>query len=205
MQYDEVLSGAKSWDRDSLLRLAEELRTIAKKRAPFRLNDVWKRCGKPECTCNDDPDNRHGPYLVVSYKDINGTRRQVSLGPKYSTENLWHMAESKIPVRYDPAFIVPTGALRREPDDQDKIARGWEKITLTDDEFEHYYGLAVGKDKLGHHHQLWILEEAFNASVQQWRDKQTIAMSRWAMFGVGNIKAISLLDSLLDSGYYLGT
>lgn len=53
--------------------------------------EVFRTCGRKNCKCAVDPDDRHGPYLVVQiYQDKK--QRQVSL--KQDQKELWQKAKN---------------------------------------------------------------------------------------------------------------
>ncbi len=45
------------------------------------VTDRWKKCGKPACRCQRDPDEWHGPYYQWSWK-TGGRTSSVSLSPE---------------------------------------------------------------------------------------------------------------------------
>ncbi len=205
MKTKEVLLWLEAEDRETLLLIRKKASEIIETFRPMRLSSVWKRCGRQECTCNDSLDDRHGPYLNLSYNNDKGERVQRSLGPKWQMEDLWDMSEEGRPVWYEPVFVVPDGALRKVRSQEQRREKGWERRDLSDKEFARYYGLALSEDQMTRTRSLWILQDAYQSAVQSWEDMQEIAISNWATHGVGNLKAIRLLDSLLKSGYFLAS
>ena len=52
--------------------------------------EVFRKCGNPNCKCNQGGDQRHGPYKVIQTK-IDGKQKQVSL--KESEGKYFEMAK----------------------------------------------------------------------------------------------------------------
>lgn len=47
------------------------------------LSETVRRCGKPTCHCQRDPDARHGPHLYLTYRD-DGTSRSLYVPPEHA-------------------------------------------------------------------------------------------------------------------------
>ena len=53
--------------------------------------EVYRTCGRKNCKCFNDKDQRHGPYKVIQIP-LSGKKKQVSI-PK-GKEHLWTMAKN---------------------------------------------------------------------------------------------------------------
>jgi hypothetical protein len=52
---------------------------------------VFRKCGKPNCKCAKNPNDRHGPYLVIQIKNAK-TSKQIAL--RKDQKELWQRAKN---------------------------------------------------------------------------------------------------------------
>jgi hypothetical protein len=60
--------------RTSKRTLIRTLLAAAETMVQGGLSETWRRCGKPACACQRDPDARHGPHLYLTYREDDTSR-----------------------------------------------------------------------------------------------------------------------------------
>lgn len=186
------------WELEDLIREAQERLKAAR---PVYLKEVFKRCGKPGCTCTygDVSEYGHGPYLYAVWSE-NGKQAQKSLGPKFEDEQIQEIRNQPKPQWYD--FRVDQKKIDRMSQE-----RQWEvrERTLEHEEFLAYYGVNPWEDTLNRPRSFKYDRRAYRDALEDWQSSREIALSRFSLYGVGTKRGVSILQGLEEKGCYIIT
>ncbi len=186
-------------DRHELAELIFEANKLLKQFRPYRIKEVFKTCGKPDCLCRKGLE--HGPYLYVSYRDGKKTV-QKSLGLKLTDGDFSDIETAERPDHFDEKYHVlhsSVEGLTREKRNE----LGLKYIALTHEQFEDLYGMHPEEDRFDRPMRLWVDYGQYEADTTAYNDLQRVLWSPWSQFGVGTAKGIDILYTLENRGYYL--
>lgn len=186
-------------DRAELLEIKALVEERLKLMRPFRIMEVLKTCGKEDCSCQDNLDQRHGPYLIAAFVE-DGRQRQKNLGRKYLEAEFRSMAQDGAPSWFN--FVVKKSVYEKVKEDE-RYERGWTKRLLKAQEFEEFYGIHHSEDKFDRPYDLYYSYRRYSIEVGRWSDKIDVLESEFRAFGVGTQKGVAILRGLLSRGYYL--
>lgn len=197
----EITNDLSELSRDDLKFLVYRASQLLKGMRKLRIKRLFKRCGKPGCTCTQGEltDYGHGPYLYAIWSE-NGKRRQKSLGRIYHEWEFKRMAGTELPVWFEKRFLVS------EKEYLAKTLEGrWscKERSLDDAEFLAFYNILPDEDKVGRPRRLRYHQDKFDAAVSEALDQQTRGENEFQHYGIGTLRGVLHLRSMLAKGFYL--
>lgn len=197
----EMLNDLLGLNRKDLELLINEATRLFRSMRKIRIKRIFKRCGKPGCTCEKGEltDYGHGPYLYAIWSE-DGKARQMSLGRAFHERELETMANAVPPVWFDKRFLVS-----QKQYDALKPQRRWscKEWSLTDAEFLTFYNIPPHEDNVGRPRKLRYDKDKYDTEFSRTRDKHEISFSEFRRYGVGTLRGVFLLRSMLARGFYL--
>lgn len=192
--------------RNELIELQVQIKNRLKEFKPFRIREVYRRCGVEDCYCMDGPSNNewgnlHGPYLYVSWR-AEGKTKTISLGRKYTQDEIAKISTKTRPDWQDYYTVSPKEYYQLS---EDKRRELW-SITLSDSQFEAFHGLPRHEDTMDRYTKFYGSQAQHDRYWGEWNeieDNQKLASSEWTRFGVGTSKGVKILNGLIRDGYYL--
>lgn len=181
----------QSLDRPGLIALKAQVEDEIKRRVPIKIREIYKRCGKADCTCQygELDDYGHGPYLYATWSH-KGKQRQRSLGKKWTTSAMHKLRDKTEPRPYQYAIT-------------EKSKTDGQPHALSYEDFYSHYGVYPMDDALGRPRVISVNYDAYSRDYQVWQDGQEIALSEFAHLGIGTMKGLATLRNLLNDGKYL--
>lgn len=164
---------------------------------PFYIKEHYKRCGKPNCWCATS--QGHGPYVYVVWSE-KGRQRQKSLGARATPDQIEAIIGKRKPDWMD--FIMTGKALKKALADTEKTKQLHERY-LNPIDFERFYGLSKDEDGLNRPDHVQYNFHEYEKAKNDYDEEQQLVHSLWARWGVVNKRGQSVLNSLLDRGFYL--
>lgn len=197
----EVLSDLSELSRKDLELLINEATRLFRSMRKVRIKRVFKRCGKPLCTCayGELADYGHGPYLYAIWSE-DGRARQKSLGRIHHEWEFERMAKAVPPVWFDGRFSVSQKQYDALTPQKRRSCKEW---SLTDAEFLAFYNIPPLEDKVGRPRKLRYNKDKFDTEFSRTKDKHEIAFSEFRRYGIGTLRGVFLLRSMLAKGFYL--
>lgn len=197
----EMLNGLSELSRKDLELLINEATRLFRSMRKVRIKRIFKRCGKPGCTCEKGElaDYGHGPYLYAIWSE-NGKARQKSLGRIYHEWEFKRMAGTELPLWFEKRLLVSEKEyLALTPE------RRWscKERSLSDAEFLAFYNILPDEDKVGRPRRLRYNKDKFDTAVSEAEDQQTIGLNEFQHYGIGTLRGVLVLRSMLAKGFYL--
>ena len=195
----EILEALPSLSQIDLQLILDNVKPILRPKGVVQVREVYKTCGKPNCTCSFGPSSEygHGPYLYASWKGWEGKRKQVSLGKPLSDQAIDQLRDLPQPVWYD--FKISEKQKDRMSESQQWYVT---ERTLTESEFLDLYGLSRREDTLNRDFELLYDYKSFDLANEKWTEMQDILSSHFChLFSIINPQKIKLLNFLFENNF----
>lgn len=197
----EMLNDLSELSRKDLELLINEATRLFRSMRKVRIKRIFKRCGKPGCTCaqGELTDYGHGPYLYAIWSE-NGRARQKSLGRFYHERELERMAQAVPPAWFDKRFFVSQKQYDALTPQGRWSCKEW---SLTSEEFLTFYNIPQHEDNVGRPRKLRFNKDKYDTEFNRAKDKHEIGFSEFRHYGIGTLRGVLYLRSILAKGFYL--